>query len=486
MTTQASTPLRRAVVYLRVSTAEQACRGGDREGFSIPAQRDACVRKAHDAGAEVVGEYIDAGQSARSADRPQLQAMLARIAADGDVDVVIVHKLDRLARNRADDIHISLALKTAGVTLVSCTESIDESPSGKLLHGIMASIAEFYSANLAREVVKGATQKAKAGGTPHKAPLGYRNVRTMIDGREVRTVTLDDQRAGLITWAFDAYATGEYSLRQLLAELTDRGLTNPATARWPERPLQLSKLAKLLHNPYYVGIVTYQAVQYEGSHDPLVTPDVFARVQEQLAAKHQSGERRRIHHHYLKGTVACGRCRGRLGLMKVTGNGGRYDYFFCYRRQRNAGCDLPYLPVDHVETVVAGHWAREQLTREQIGALRDYLLDELNIILDHSKADIAAQQTRLAGLERRRRRLVDAVLDGAVPADIAKEQQAHLQRQRLDAQTRLAHAQQASTQTRDVVAGGPKACRQLPPRLPTSQPHRAARMEPTVVHQRVS
>ena len=58
---------------------------------------------------------------------------------------MIVHKIDRLARNRADDVEITLAIKAAGATLVSCSENIDETPSGMLLHGIMSSIAEFYS-----------------------------------------------------------------------------------------------------------------------------------------------------------------------------------------------------------------------------------------------------------------------------------------------------------------------------------------------------
>lgn len=138
-----------AVSYLRVSIQEQAERGGTDEGFSIPAQR-----KAIELGARVVREFVDAGESARSADRDGLQDLLVFIAATR-VQFCIVHKLDRLARNRADDVKIHEALTSAGVTLVSATESIDQTPSGMLVHGIMSSIAEFYSHNLATEVTKG-------------------------------------------------------------------------------------------------------------------------------------------------------------------------------------------------------------------------------------------------------------------------------------------------------------------------------------------
>jgi DNA invertase Pin-like site-specific DNA recombinase len=76
-------PAKRAISYLRVSTARQASSGGEVEGYSIPAQREACRRKASELGAEVVDEYVDAGASARSADRPALQNLLDRLNEEG-------------------------------------------------------------------------------------------------------------------------------------------------------------------------------------------------------------------------------------------------------------------------------------------------------------------------------------------------------------------------------------------------------------------
>ena len=148
---------KRAVIYLRVSTAEQAHGDGASEGYSIPAQRDACTRKAHDLGAQVVAEFVDRGESARSAARPGLQLMLGQLAEHKDVDYVIVHKVDRLARNRADDVQIQLGIERAGAQLISVSESVDDTPSGKLVRNIMADLAEFYSANLASEILKGST-----------------------------------------------------------------------------------------------------------------------------------------------------------------------------------------------------------------------------------------------------------------------------------------------------------------------------------------
>src|SRR6185437_3681652 len=139
---------------------------------SIQAQRDYCRRKAADLHATVVDEFIDRGKSARTADRAELQRLLRRVKEDSDIRYVIVHKIDRLARSREDDVQLGLLFAKYGVKLVSATENIDETPSGKLVHGIMATIAEWYSGNLGEEAKKGMRKKVEAGGTPGKSPLG--------------------------------------------------------------------------------------------------------------------------------------------------------------------------------------------------------------------------------------------------------------------------------------------------------------------------
>ena len=308
---------KRAVSYIRVSTREQAQRGGSEEGFSLPAQREANKRKAQAMGALVVKEFADRGEPARSANRPELQKMLTYLKEDGGIDYVIVHKLDRLARNRADDVEINRAFEQAGVRLVSTSENIDQTPGGMLLHGIMSSIAEFYSRNLANEVIKGMGEKARNGGTLGKAPLGYINVRARDEhGREIRTVALDEERASLIRLAFTEYATGNWTVRQLAEHLNNRGLTIPPTARKPANPISVGRLQKLLRHPYYKGIVTFQGVEYAGQHEPLVDAATWQTVQDILAA-HTNGERQRMHNHHLNRTIVCSFCGARRRLLRL-------------------------------------------------------------------------------------------------------------------------------------------------------------------------
>lgn len=219
-----------AVIYLQVSTKEQAAKGDSAEGYSIPAQREACFKLCVERGWNVADEFIDAGESAKSADRPSLKTMLRRVA-EGDVGAVVVHKIDRLARNIEDHIAIRAGLRKYGVQLHSVTENIEETASGKLVEGIHALMAEFYSANLAAEVKKGMSQKAKQGVWPARAPLGYLNDIRREGGREIKRVVLDPERAILVKEAFRLYATGDYSLAEVQAALAAKGLTSPAAKR---------------------------------------------------------------------------------------------------------------------------------------------------------------------------------------------------------------------------------------------------------------
>ena len=113
----------------------------------------------------------------------------------------------------------------------------------------------------------------------------------MIEGRELRTVEVDPERAPHVRWAFAAYGSGAYTLDTLLAALTERGLRTRPTAKKPEKPLSRSQLAAMLQNPYYVGVVRYAGVEYEGRHEHLIDGATFARAKAVLAAHNHAPRR---------------------------------------------------------------------------------------------------------------------------------------------------------------------------------------------------
>ena len=444
---------KRAVSYIRVSTREQAQRGGSEEGFSLPAQREANKRKAQSMGALVVKEFADRGESARSANRPELQKMLAYLKEDGGIDYVIVHKLDRLARNRADDVEINRAFEEAGVRLVSTSENIDQTPGGMLLHGIMSSIAEFYSRNLANEVIKGMGEKARNGGTLGKAPLGYLNVRARDEnGREIRTIALDEERAPLIRLAFTEYATGQWTTKRLAAHLHDRGLTTVPTARKPAKAVTGAQLHRMLRHPYYKGVISFQGVEYPGAHEPLVDEETWSQVQAVLDS-HRFGERERQHNHHLKTTVYCGLCGARL-LVQNTRNskGDLYPYFICARRQRTQDCAFRAVLIDVVEERMSALYRTIQLSSQDRQLVEQYVREELQRLERDKDRTIRSLTTRRTNIEDKRRRLMHAHYEGAVPLELLKEEQTQLTAELNQIERQLTAYQADITEVRQRLA----------------------------------
>jgi len=426
----------RCVIYLRVSTRGQAEKGEGEEGFSIPAQREACARHIRDAGWDLVDEYADRGESARSAERPQLQAMLARIATERDVDAVVVHKIDRLARNMEDHVAIRALLRRRDVALVSVTENVEETASGRLVEGIHALMAEFYSANLAAEIKKGMVQKAKLGGFPHGAPIGYLNVKEIVGGRQVARIVPDPDRAPLVTLGFEHYASGDWILQRLAGELGHQGLTNRGRRDRPVKAITWQGLAKILANPIYTGIVCWGGVEHPGLHQPLTTPDTFRRVQELLAARSVRGTRERKHPHYLKGLLHCGVCGRRLSIQHSKG---RYTYFFCLGQKNDpAGtCRERYIAADDLEAQVEQLYTAIQLSASWAERLEEELHAE---VIERQHADAAQRELltrRVAKAETERRKLLNAYYSGAIDVPTLKVEQPRIGADLTAAQDRL-------------------------------------------------
>jgi site-specific DNA recombinase len=398
----------RAVTYLRVSTREQS-----EEGYSLAAQRNVIGRYLDEHGWELVREFCDAGESARSADRPQYQALLDYLAEHDDIDVLVAHKLDRLARNLEDHAALRARLRQHHVRLVSVTENLEDSPSGKLIEGILASLNEFYGANLSQEIRKGQLQKLNEGGWPAHAPVGYRNLRA--DGGHAVMVPDDDQ-ASLVRQTFELYATGTWALTALQVEMEQRGLRTRAG-----RPLVRSRIAAMLRNPIYIGRLQWNGDSYDGDHTPLVSADVFSRVQTVLDTKRLAGERRRRHTHPLKGLLICAECGGRLTISVAKG---QFRYFFCLGTQQPAGrCHQPYVPVDVIETAVANLYRSLHLPKRVL----DQVAGAIEDAVTRRRADVAAVEVtmrrRLEQLERDHDRAMRAYYADALDTERLRAEQ---------------------------------------------------------------
>lgn len=373
------------LIYARVSTQEQA-----EQDLSIPAQLQAAREYARLRGWTVVEEFVEPGASAKTTERPALQRLLAAVQRDDlKVDVLLVHKIDRLARNVYDHAMIRSLLKTRGVRIASVVENVDDSTSGQLVENIMASIAQFYSSNLAEEVKKGMRMLVQRGGWPHKAPRGYLNIKDRAEGNRVEP---HPKEAKAVQQAFERYATGWLSLKDIATGLAKDGVTSGRGG-----PIPTAYVHRMLSNPFYVGKVRWKDTESVGLHQPLIRSQLFARVQDVLHRRFRDpGAKGSVNGFTLRGLAICASCRGRMtgGWQRSSRTSRRrFGYYRCSRRTYDKnlcpagkGC-----PVELAHRGVSEICSRFPITSETA----DMILNAVHQQLDRRDA---TAQTRIASL----------------------------------------------------------------------------------------
>src|SRR5438876_1180840 len=332
------------ILYLRVSTAEQA-----KQQYNLPSQekklRDYCQQQ----NLRILHLFIDRGESARTADRPEFQKMLAYCRGHrGKISQVIVADLSRLARNVMDQGTTIATLQQLGISLVSVDEPItDDTAAGKLARNMLASMNQFFSDSLSERIRYRMKAGLDAGRFLHYAPIGYRNVN--------KDLSPDLERAPLIRHAFELLASGNYSTTEsVLSLVTAMGLK---TRRG--RPLTKQSWGRLLSNPIYAGWIRNGQNQVRGKHEPLVSEQLFQSVQNRLNGK-SSPHKKLSEDCPLRGFVRCARCGKNLTAGWVKGRKERYARYWCWQK----GCRAVGISKEELENRFVGLLGSFQPTAE--------------------------------------------------------------------------------------------------------------------------
>jgi len=310
---------RSAVLYARVSSKEQ-----EREGFSIPAQLKLLRSYAVEQGFTVVQEYVDV-ETAKKTGRTGFTEMVDFFKKEAKSKklkepcrVLLVEKTDRLYRNIKDWVTLDELDLEIHFVKENFVLSRDSRSSEKFIHGIKVLMAKNYIDNLSEETKKGMREKAEQGIYPSFAPLGYVNVE--CDGK--RYIQPDPKLAPLIQKLYEWYATGRYSL----LEVTRKAYAEGLAYRKSGDKLQKSTVYKILTNPIYYGEFDWDGKRYRGIHEPIISKELFDRVQEVLVEKGRRRTRQQKHHWAFQGLVSCGHCGCAL---TVEIKKGKYIYYHC-------------------------------------------------------------------------------------------------------------------------------------------------------------
>lgn len=262
----------KAVAYIRVSTDEQA-----QHGTSLDSQRKACIAYAKANGIILTPDCIfrEEGVSAKLADRPVLSQMLTFCSkSKGKITHCIVWKVDRLARKSELHHIIKATLAKQGVKLVSVTEPIGDDPMGNLMDGMLAAIAQFDNEIRLSRTQGGMKARSEQGGWPHDAPIGYVKCRTASGASSIKP---DPMLAELVTALLHTFATGNYSVKQMVELAYKRGLRSKVGNK---RNWQSTR--NMLANPIYAGYIRSKYTDgrmVKGLHEPLIDDRTYYRNQ---------------------------------------------------------------------------------------------------------------------------------------------------------------------------------------------------------------
>ncbi len=319
----------RCAIYTRTSSDENL----DQEFNSLHAQREACeayVRSQSGEGWQLLADqYEDGGFSGGTMDRPSLRQLLDRVR-ENRVDVVVVYKIDRLTRSLMDFSRIVEAFEAHGVSFVSVTQAFNTTTSmGRLTLNVLLSFAQFEREITAERIRdKIAASKKKGMWMGGYVPLGYRV--------ESRKLLIEEPEAETVRRIFHRYLELK-SIRRLSDEINRSGMTirrgRPRDGiKHITEPFGPGSLRHLLANPIYAGRVRHHDKTYEGEHDGIIGPELFARVQDQL--KEHAPKRRHPTNtpdiHLLTG-ILFDETGDRLTPSHVRKRGVRYRYYVSKR-----------------------------------------------------------------------------------------------------------------------------------------------------------
>lgn len=389
--------MKNCVIYTRVSSDRQ-----EKEGFSIPAQIEFLNEYAKKKLYNVTKTFSES-ETAKQSGRKAFNEMLAYIK-EKNINTILVEKTDRLYRNLKDyvtleDYDLEIHLVKEGTILTKNSNSNE-----KLMHGIKVLMAKNYIDNLSEEVKKGLAQKARQGHYPHRAPVGYKNIKAET-GKGI--IAIDTDKAPFVMRLFELYALGT-SVEQCQKILTEEGLNNKG------KPYAKSRFLEMLHNPFYIGNFIYKGVLYPGKHEPIISVELYNKVQGMFT---QTKVRTHEVQFDYAGLIKCGHCGCQLTAELKKG---KYIYYHCTGK-RGGDCKKDYIRQEEIEKVFVQLMERIDIPKEINDEIRKALKEMQYAKTDFENTSTDSITKQIKTLTGRIDNLYSDKLDGKITEEFWQE-----------------------------------------------------------------
>ncbi len=398
-----------AALYARVSSDRQDV------DLSVAAQLRALRDYAEKNGYVVAREYIDEAESGRIADRPQFRRMLDEASlSESPFQEILVWKFSRFTRKREHAVAFKSMLRKRGIRVTSITEHADDSPTGKLMEAIIESLDEFYSENLAQEVLRGMREAASRGfWISTYSPYGYRKVPVQDGAKKRPKLELDPPADGVVRRIFQMAHLGTSTL-DITKTLNREGIASPQGSRWTKTTIH-----RILTNETYTGTLVWGTrakdnvppVRVDNAFPAIVSRDEFERVSAILGSKAPAKihPRRAASPYLLSGIVRCETCDKALTAHEA--KSGQFTYYVCHSllKRGQGACDTPRLNSKRFERMIIDSIRENILTESNIRELVKLVNEELDSVIKEQREKAEAIDEELNEIRRRLDRLWQAV-----------------------------------------------------------------------------
>jgi site-specific DNA recombinase len=444
--------VRKAAIYARYSSDNQ------REE-SIEAQVRAIEEYAKNNDIKIVKRYFDRAKSATTDKRPGFQQMISDSSIE-IFDIVIVHKLDRFSRDKYDSAKYKRILKQNGVKLISVTEHLDGSPESGILETLIEGMAEYYSKNLAREVMKGmketALQCKHTGGVP---PLGY-------DLNDDKTYKINEREAEAVKVIYEMYSNG-HGYADIARELNNMGIRTKTG-----RTFSKNSLGSILRNEKYTGVYIFnkndskdafgkrntnrsksddEIIRVPGGVPEIISKELFDNVQNAINRRQKApGANKAKVNYLLSGLIKCGECGYAMNGNRRTSNiKPVYMSYRCGCRQHKYGCSNKEIRKEYIEEFVLSELEKHIMNDEAIPLIVQKVNDYIGEKINNESNKVDMLKSELKKVEDQMNNAINAIINGFAE-DILKTKLNELESRKFEIETEIIEIEAAQDNVEQI------------------------------------
>lgn len=400
-------------LYIRVSTDDQA-------ELSPDAQKRLLLDYAKKNGIIISNDFIfsESVSGRHVQKRPEFQRMIGIAKQPSHpIDVILVWKYSRFARNQEESIVYKSMLKKDHVEVISVSEPLVDGPFGSLIERIIEWMDEYYSIRLSGEVLRGMKEKALRNGYQSSPCLGYEAV------GHGKPFQINEAEYAMVSYIMDLYDNQNMDETAIARKCNDLGYK---TKRG--NPFERRTIDRILQNPFYCGIVSWNGVEFEGAHEVRISKERFDRRQRLIASRKRPMKARNVStcKHWLSGLLKCSVCGATLSY---TGNG-KCPYFQCWKYAKGFHKTSVALSVKKAEEAVISYF-------DQILSGTDFTYVRKDQPATDETVAIEQLQKELSKLSTRESRIRDAYESGIDSLEEYKANKERLISNRLQLETGL-------------------------------------------------